>query len=168
MNKLQAFTWRYVDVYNARHNKLTLYLRSACLAVNKITVSTRILLRYLLLLLSITAGIMLKISNVCHRQCWFYEKFNILTVLKVIKNEDVIEMHGAQYFLLFYLKAYTSPKLLFHNWCMILNCWVMNSCTKYMNVFVSLFPTTMCVVILLLFVDFTRVLPESKLSMEIY
>ena len=73
----------------------TLYLRSPCVVVNKSMFSTRILLKYLPPVLAIISDICLKISNVFHYQCSFYEKFN-----KLFKNDAVIKMYGAQRFLL--------------------------------------------------------------------
>ena len=56
---------------------------------------------------------------------------------------------------------------------MILKYWLINACKihlkmSYMNVFACLFPTTGCVVTLLLFLGVTRVLHEIKLNTDIY
>ena len=73
-------------MYGERHKVFTLYLRSPCLAVNNTTFATRIFLKYMPSVLAIIPGNVSKISNVFHRQCTFYEKFNIPTVFKDIQK----------------------------------------------------------------------------------
>ena len=83
---LQAFAWRYVGVYDTRQIILLgIYIALVWMWI-KVPFSTYILLKCLPSPLKITAGILLKISNVCHYQCWFYEKFNIPPVFKIIQT----------------------------------------------------------------------------------
>ena len=55
---------------------------------------------YLPPVLAIISGKFLKFLKVSHYKCSFYEIYNIPTIFKVIKNDEVIKMYGAQCFLL--------------------------------------------------------------------
>ena len=74
--------------------------------------SIQTVLKFLPSLLAITAGIVLKISNVCHYQCRFYKKFNIPTVI-ILKMMTSSKCTAHNSFFLFYLKVYTASKILF-------------------------------------------------------
>ena len=87
----------------AHVTKFQLYLCSPCLAVNKSMFSTQILLKYLPPVLAIISGTFVKISNVFHDQCSFYEKFNIPTIFKVTQkwwsHENVRRTMFSSYFI---------------------------------------------------------------------
>ena len=157
----------------------SMYLRTPCLDVNKSMFSIWVLKKYLASLLTITAGILLKFSNVCHYQCWLYEKFNKPTIVQVIKNDDIIKMHGTQYFrlilqcifivILVPTCSFVFKQLMYDTLMLGTEC-VQNSFKiKYINDPSCLFPATgFVVVILYLSVGVTRVLHEIQLNTDIY
>ena len=134
--KLQAGTWLYFGVYSTSvFFFLCIYIALVKLWI-KVYFSHKFLLKYLSSLLVITAVIFLKMSLVCNYQVWFNEKFNIPTVL-LLKNDDVIKMCHAQYFLLILFEELYMSENAFSCWnngqCMILKCWVMNVCKIHLK-----------------------------------